>query len=132
MDILKVIIMKRFIFVLLAMCSFTFSYSQKLYAVEDYLTTEEKKYTENDLDNAFAAPLSKFVGKKWYQSWYNDEVRYVIFNNNKTGAIVLELTDNNYTYPIKGIIKLSKLLKKSVLVRHIVLNWDIISQLQYH
>ena len=93
--------MKRIFFLLLAMCSFASSYSQNYLVVKDYLTAEERDYSEKDLDNAFAAPVSKFVGKKWYSAWKNTNVIYFIFNNDKTGAIVTEWTDNDYTYPVR-------------------------------
>lgn len=88
--------MKRFVLFLLAMCSFTFSYSQ---LVMDLLTPEEKEYTEKTKDDAFLAPMSKLVGKKWYlYTW-----RYFIFNQNGTGAQVSTIDDDDYTYPIKAI-----------------------------
>lgn len=88
--------MKRFVLFLLAMCSFTFSYSQ---LVEDLLTPEEKEYTEKTKDDAFLAPMSKLVGKKWYlYTW-----RYLIFNQNGTGVQVSTIDDDDYTYPIKAI-----------------------------
>ena len=55
--------MKRIIFVLLVMCSFTFSFAQDYY-LRDYLTEEEKAYSEKDEDAAFETPNSKLVGKK--------------------------------------------------------------------
>ena len=88
--------MKRFVLFLLAMCSFTFSYSQ---IVEDLLTPEEKEYNEKTKDDAFLAPMSKLVGKKWYINASD----YFIFIQNGTGARVSNINDNDYTYPIKAI-----------------------------
>ena len=90
--------MKRFVLFLLAMCSFTFSYSQ---LVKDLLTPEEKEYTEKTKDDAFLAPMSKLVGKKWYVNPW----KYFIFNQNGTGAMVETIDDNDYTYPIESIKK---------------------------
>ena len=78
------------------MCSFTFSYSQ---LVKDLLTPEEKEYNEKTKDDAFLAPMSKLVGKKWYVNASS----YFIFNQNGTGARVYNIDNNNYTYPIKAI-----------------------------
>ena len=86
------------------MCSLTSSYSQDLYETKKHLTDEERNYTDTDLDNAFAAPLSKFVGKKWYQAWDDEEVRYWIFNNDKTGAIVNEFS-LVYSAPVQVVKK---------------------------
>lgn len=97
--------MKRIVFLFLVMCSLTSSYSQGLHLTKNYLTDEERNYTDTDLDNAFAAPLSKFVGKKWYQGWDDEEVRYWIFNNDKTGAMVNEFTDKNYSAPVQVVKK---------------------------
>ena len=98
--------MKRFVLFLLAMRSFTFSYSQ---LVEDLLTPEEKEYTEKTKDDAFLAPMSKLVGKKWYITTF----RYYIFNQNGTGAQVEELNDKEYTYPIKAIKKITLRWKRN-------------------
>ncbi len=98
--------MTRIAFLFLLMCSFTSSYSQKNKYVEGFLAEEERNYTDTDLDNAFAAPVSKFVGKKWYQGWWSaTAVRYWIFNNDKTGAIVKEVTDDDYTAPVQVVMK---------------------------
>lgn len=97
--------MKRIVLFILVMCHFVFSYSQ-IERVINYLTNEEYTCSVKDLDDAFAAPLSKFVGKKWYQGFDDTFVQYVIFNNNQTGAIVEDFsTKNKYTYPVRVIAK---------------------------
>lgn len=97
--------MKRIVFLFLVMCSLTSSYSQDLYETKRHLTDEERNYTDTDLDNAYAAPLTKFIGKKWYQGWNDTEVRYWIFNNDKTGAIVNEFTVKYYSAPVQVVKK---------------------------
>ena len=74
--------MKRIIFVLLAMGSFTFSFAQKEWS--DYLTEEEKAYSAKDEDAAFETPNSKLVGKKWYLGPF----QYYLFNQNGSGKFV--------------------------------------------
>ena len=90
--------MKRFVLFLLAMCSFTFSYSQE---VKDLMTSEERSYSNDTKDEAYSAPLSKLIGKKWY---VNDNL-YYIFNQNGTGAKVSEgisdIESKSYRYVIK-------------------------------
>lgn len=90
--------MKRLFLLLLTMCSFTFSYSQ---STKDLMTPEEKEYSEKTKDDAYLAPMSKLVGKKWYL----DSSTYCIFNQNGTGAFVAEYDDNDYSHPIKYINK---------------------------
>ena len=68
--------MKRIIFVLLAMGSFTYSFAQEEWS--DYLTEEEKAYSAKDEDAAFETPNSKLVGKKWYWGPF----QYFLFNLN--------------------------------------------------
>ena len=74
--------MKRIIFVLLAMGSFTFSFAQEEWS--DYLTEEEKAYSAKDEDAAFETPNSKLVGKKWYLGPF----KYYLFNQNGSGKFV--------------------------------------------
>ena len=74
--------MKRIIFVLLAMGSFTFSFAQEEWS--DYLTEEEKAYSAKDEDAAFETPNSKLVGKKWYWGPF----QYFLFNQNGSGKFV--------------------------------------------
>ena len=80
--------MKRIIFVLLAMGSFTFSFAQVKWSY--YLTEEEKAYSEKDEDAAFETPNSKLVGKKWYVSPF----LYFLFNQNGSGKIVEDMYFN--------------------------------------
>ena len=63
------------------------------YAQSKYLTDDEKEVTEKDLDNAFVAPSSKFVGKKWYSSKYE----YMVFNANGTCKQVGIYSDDDYS-----------------------------------
>ena len=77
--------MKRIIFVLLAMGSFTFSFAQEEWS--DYLTEEEKAYSAKDEDAAFETPNSKLVGKKWYLGPFN----YYLFNQNGSGKFVKDM-----------------------------------------
>lgn len=76
--------MKRIIFVLLAMCSFTFSFAQD-WEWSDYLTEEEKASSEKAEDAAFETPNSKLVGKKWYDGGPS---KYILFNQNGSGKFV--------------------------------------------
>ena len=62
------------------------------YAQSQYLTDDEKEVTEKDLDNAFVAPSSKFVGKKWYI----DKFTYWVFNANGTLKQVRIFCDDDY------------------------------------
>ncbi len=66
------------------------------YAQEDYLTEEEKTVTEKDLDDAFLAPNSKLVGKKWYQ----DENTIWLLNANGTMRCEVTFVDTDYGEPI--------------------------------
>lgn len=76
---------------LLLVCFMLF-YTTASYAQSQYLTDEEKEVTEKDLDNAFVAPSSKFVGKKWYV----DKFIYMLFNANGTCKQVGIYADDDY------------------------------------
>lgn len=75
--------MKRFVVFLLTMCSFTLAHAQEWWA-NPYLTEDEKRIDDKTKDDAYLAPTSKLVGKKWYQG----EARYYIYNSNGTGEYV--------------------------------------------
>lgn len=89
---------KVFLFFCIMLFSTTVSYAQ-----EQYLTEEEKTVTEKDLDAAYLAPSSKFIGKKWYI----DENNIWLINAN--GNIKCETTfiDTDYgdTIHIKRITR---------------------------
>ena len=74
--------MKRLVFLLLTMCSFTLSQAQ--WWADPYLTEEEKRVDDKTKDEAYLAPTSKLVGKKWYLR----DGYYYIFNANGTGEQV--------------------------------------------
>lgn len=88
--------MKKVLFLVCFMLfSTTVSYAQSK-SLSDYLTDEEREVTEKDLDNAFVAPSSKFIGKKWYSYKYG----YYIFNANGTLKQVEIFSDKDYGEPI--------------------------------
>ena len=90
-------IMKKALFLVCFMLfSTTVSYAQSK-SLSDYLTDEEKEVTEKDLDNAFVAPSSKFIGKKWYI----EKNLYNIFNANGTLKNVQIFSDDDYGDPIE-------------------------------
>lgn len=66
------------------------------YAQSQYLTDDEKEVTEKDLDNAFVAPSSKFINKKWY----NNKFTYFLLNANGTFKSVQIFSDQDYSEPI--------------------------------
>lgn len=86
--------MKRLVFLLLTMCSFTLSQAQ--WWADPYLTVEEKRVDDKTKDDAYLAPNSKLVGKKWFGNAYV----YLIFNSNGTGERVQIKEDhyNNTSY----------------------------------
>lgn len=85
---------KLFLFFSFLLCSCMVSYGQEddVVLLIDYLTEEEKTITEKDMDDAFIAPSSKFVGKKWYVA----EDCYFLFNANGTGKMVTNFIDTDY------------------------------------
>lgn len=86
--------MKRIVILLLAMCSFTLSYSQ-------LLTEAEKEITEKTKDDAYLALPKKLVNKKWYNG-----VDYLIFNSNGTGTSVYEGINKYFSDPVRIITKM--------------------------
>ena len=78
---------KVFLFFCIMLFSTTVSYAQ-----EEYLTEEEKTVTEKDLDAAYLAPNSKFIGKKWYI----DEKNIWIINANGTMKFEYTFKDADY------------------------------------
>jgi len=84
--------MKKTLFLVCFMLfSTTASYAQSRYYSDD-LTDEEKEVTEKDMDNAFVAPSSKFIGKKLYESKY----KYMVFNANGTFKEIEIYHDDDY------------------------------------
>ncbi len=78
---------KALFFVCFMLFSTTMSYAQV-----EYLTEEEKTVTEKDLDDAFVAPSSKFIGKKWYVT----KNKFWIFNANGTIKFEETIIDTDY------------------------------------
>lgn len=84
--------MKKIFLLFLVLNSFTISYAQYVIS-KDLLTDAEKEVTEQTKDDAYVAPSSKLVGKKWYSLRQGVEA-YYIFNQNGTGSLVKQ-----YVYP---------------------------------
>ncbi len=96
--------MKKFFLLFLVLNSFTISYAQYVIS-KDLLTDAEKEVTEQTKDDAYVAPSSKLVGKKWYMLDQDFEA-YMILNQNGTGSFVIqqEVSENRFgPHPIKVI-----------------------------
>lgn len=94
--------MKNFFLLFLVLNSFTISYAQYVIS-KDLLTDAEKEVTEQTKDDAYVAPSSKLIGKKWY-ILKGDYEAYYILNQNGTGSQVVQLVypENRFgPHPIK-------------------------------
>jgi hypothetical protein len=80
--------MKKFFLLFLVLNSFTISYAQYIIP-KDLLTDAEKEVTEQTKDDAYVAPSSKLIGKKWY-ALDPDLEAYYILNQNGTGSLVMQ------------------------------------------
>ena len=70
------------------------SFGQELWK---YATPEETEFSEESRDEAYLAPNSRFIGKKWYL----EVNQYFIFNSNGTYKWIMNKVNNEYGSEVK-------------------------------
>ena len=87
------IMQKTMITLLMLLFSFN-TFGQELWK---YATPEETEFSEESRDEAYLAPNSRFIGKKWYL----EVNQYFIFNSNGTFKWIGNVVNNNYGSEVK-------------------------------
>lgn len=109
------IMQKTMITLLMLLFSFN-SFGQELWK---YATPEETEFSEESRDEAYLAPNSIFIGKKWY----HEVDVYFIFNSNGTYKMIGNVVNNNYGSEVKLTVIMPGTWKRNKSFIILSLNW---------